>query len=118
MSARFLRVAAMVVFFVVGIPGMIVSSINDNTGAGVTCGIIAAIAAIVLLAVTTVTTGRIPPTVLTTPPPASTSAATVDDAEAEALEARVVALVAGGADEDAVRDLVRAAVHLGRAVPR
>ena len=61
MSAKAVRVAAMVVFFGVGIPGMIVSSINDNTGAGVTFGIIGAVAAIVLLAVTTVTTGRLSP---------------------------------------------------------
>ncbi|MCU1453540.1 MAG: hypothetical protein JWN46_1686 [Acidimicrobiales bacterium] len=114
MSARVVRMGAMIVFFAVGIPGMIVSSIANNTGAGVTFGIIGAIAAVVLLAVTTVTTGRIPPTALSVGTPSPTSS--VDEADAEALEAKVAALVASGADEDQVRSLVGAAVRLGRSL--
>ena len=113
MSARVVRVAAMAVFFAVGIPGMIVSSIAGNTGAGVTFGSIGAVAALVLLAVTSVATGRIPPTSLSANAPAPRAGS---DAEAEAVEARVSELVAAGADEAKLRDLVGTAVRLGRSL--
>lgn len=102
----------MVVCLGIGIPGMIIATLDDNNiGAAVTFGIIAAIAALVLLAVTATTTPRLAPTQMTTGP---AGGSTVDEAEAEALEARVQALVDAGADEDQVRDIVRAAVRLGR----
>ncbi len=102
----------MVVFFAVGIPGMIVASINDNSGAAVTFGLIAVGAALALLAATAVTTPRLAPDTL-----ASTAAPAVDEAEAEALEAQIQTLVSSGVDEDALRDLVRRAVHMARRSP-
>jgi hypothetical protein len=111
-SPKVIRVVAMVVCLGVGIPGMIIATLDDNNvGAAVTFGIIAAVAALVLLAVTTATTPRLAPTQMTVGADPGTA---VDEAEAEALEARVRALVDAGADEDQVRDVVRAAVRLGR----
>lgn len=102
MSASGVRWAAMAVFFLVGIPGMIVASINGTTGTALTLGLLAAGAAVVLIAVTAVTTGRIPPA-------AERPGATAAEAEAEAIERRIQALVATGAEEQEVRELVRAA---------
>jgi hypothetical protein len=82
----------------------------------------------VLLGVTAATTGRLSPTAVTAPrafAPSTSSGAsataaseggsdTVSDAEADALEARITGLVASGADEAKVRDLVREAVRLAR----
>ena len=114
MSPKVVRIVAIVVCLGIGIPGMIIATLDDNnTGAAVTFGIIAAIAALVLLAVTATTTPRLAPTQLTVGGTGSPGGG-VDEAEAEALEARVQALVDAGADEDQVRDVVRAAVRLGR----
>ena len=95
-------------FFLVGIPGMIISSVNDHTGAAITFGLISAGAVLALIAATAVVTGRIPPD--------ATGPIRAADAEGEGaeLEAGIEALVAAGADETAVRDLVRKAVRLGR----
>ena len=79
-----------------GIAGMIVSSIADNNGAALTFGVITAVAVLVLVAVTAAA-----------PEP-------VSDADAERLEARIQQLIAAGADEGQVRDLVRDARRLGR----
>ena len=87
---------------------MVVASINDNSGAAVTFGLISVAAASALLAVTAVTTPRLPPDVMTR------TEAPVDEAEAEALEAQIQTLVESGVDEDALRDLVRRAVHMAR----
>jgi hypothetical protein len=76
---------------VAGIAGMIVSSIAESNGAAVTFGIITAVAVLVLIAVTAAG-----------PRPMS-------DEDAAALEASIQQLVASGADESAVRDLVRRA---------
>ena len=112
MSPKVIRIVAMVVCLGIGIPGMIIATLDDNNvGAAVTFGIIAAIAAVVLLAVTTATTPRLSPTQMTV---GAGPGPHVDEAEAEALEARVQALVDAGADEEQVRDVVRAAVRLGR----
>ncbi len=81
---------------IAGIAGMIVGSIADNNGAALTFGVVTAVAVLVLVAVTAAA-----------PRP-------VSDAEAERLEARIQQLVAAGADEVAVRDLVRDARRLGR----
>ena len=99
----------MAVFFAVAIPGMIIASINDNSGAAVTFGLLAAAAALALLAVTAVTTPRLPPDVV-----GRNGTGQASEAEAEALEARVQALVAAGVDEDELRDLVRRAVRVAR----
>jgi uncharacterized membrane protein YjjP (DUF1212 family) len=77
-----------------GIAGMIVSSIADNSGAAVTFGIVTAVAVLVLIAVTAA--GPRPPS----------------EADAARLEASIQELVGGGADEAAVRDLVRQARRL------
>ena len=99
-AVRVIRVAC-VVCFVGGIAGMIVASLADNNvGAVLTAGIISAIAAIVLLAVSTVTAQR--------------RLAEFDDADAEILEHGVRRLVEDGANELALRDVVRRAIELGR----
>lgn len=124
------------VFFVIGIPGMIITSITNHEGAAITFGLVAAVAALCLIAVTAAVVDpaqQVVPSVVAipgTPPAASAPAASepaanaparsapagTDDTEtqAEALEDRIEALVADGADEAAVRDLVRAAVRMAR----
>ena len=110
MSASSVRRIALL-SFVLGVPGMIISSIQSATGAAITFGLLAAGAAVVLIAVTAVTTGRIPPEVGA---PGPAPAVLQREADAEALEQRIRALVTEGANEAAVRDLVRAAVRLSR----
>ena len=84
-----------------GIVGMIVGSIADNNnGVVVTAGLIAAVAAIVLIAANAVANDRV--------------YGTVDEIQAERIEEEVRALVDAGANESALRDLVRRAVRLGR----
>ena len=80
-----------IVVCVGGIAGMIVSSIAESNGAAVTFGVITAVAVLVLIAVTAA--GPRPMT----------------EEQAAELEAAVQELVATGADETAVRDLVRRA---------
>ena len=89
------------VVWVAGIAGMIVSSVNgNNNGWVVTCGCITAVASICLFSATAATRrDRID---------------VFEDADAERLEDRVQALVDAGADETAVRDLVRDALRLAR----
>lgn len=102
MSPRAIRMTVFTVF-VGGIVGMIVGSIADNNGAAMTFGLITAMAAIALMLVTSV---------------AGTDAferkAHFDEEAAAAMERRIRAIVAAGADEAEVRDLVRTAVRLGR----
>lgn len=85
---------------VLGIPGMIVTSIADSTGGALTFGLMTAAAVCALILITSVTA----------PPAAGDLLAEAAD---ERVEAEVAALVARGADEDAVRRVVRAAVRLG-----
>ncbi len=87
--------------FVAGLAGIIVTSIvNNNNALVLTFGGCMTLAAVVLIAVSAVTSrDRIDVFV---------------DAEAEVLESRIDALVAGGADETAVRALVRDAMRLRR----
>lgn len=80
---------------VVGIGGMIAGSIADNNGTAITFGLVTAVAALCLIVVNAVTS-----------PP--------DESVAEDVEARIGRLVAAGADETEVRDLVRQASRLGR----
>ena len=61
MSLGALRWVALAVFVLIVIPGMIVSSINDRSGAAVTFGLISLGAVLALIAGTTVVSGRIPP---------------------------------------------------------
>ena len=87
------------VVFVGGIAGMIVGSIADSNPAAMTFGLITAVAAICLVLTTAITAGR--------------PRMHFDEATAEAMEARIAQLVDAGADEAAVRALVRDAVNLG-----
>ena len=82
-----------------GIAGMIATSIADSTGGALTFGFLTAAGALGLVLVTVVTTGGV---------------ARDPDELALDVEDRVSTLVAGGADEQAVRALVRDAVRLGR----
>lgn len=94
MSAVAVR-RAVVAVCVLGIAGMIVSSIADNTGAALTCGLVTAVAVLCAIVATAVS-------------------APVDEEQAARVEAEVQQLVAAGADEGAVRRLVGEAVRLGK----
>jgi len=106
-SPRLVRRVVLAVF-VLGIAGMIVGSIADNNGTAITFGLITAVAALGLVLVTSVS------------PPGSLAKAgqpvpnEADERLAADLEQRIDALVADGADEDAVRKLVGRAVEMGR----
>ncbi len=84
-----------------GIAGMIGGSIADNNGVAVTFGLVTAAAALALIAVSAVA-------------PAPAPARHIDEADARELEARIQSLVAAGADESEVRQLVRFALAAGR----
>jgi hypothetical protein len=77
---------------------MIVTSIVDSPGGALTFGLLTAVAAFGIIIVTAVTNG---------------GAARSEDDLGEAIEDQVRALVETGADERAVRSLVRDAVQLG-----
>jgi len=119
MRTRIIRIAVIAVC-VAGVAGMIVASVTNHNGAAITFGLVTAVAILCQMVATTVANeaGRAPGA-----PGASDEAqadeaqadeAQADEAQAADLEARIDALVDGGADEAAVRDLVRHAVSLGR----
>ncbi|MEI8241205.1 MAG: hypothetical protein WCI22_17470 [Actinomycetota bacterium] len=87
--------------FVCGIAGLIISSVRgNNAGFVLSIGLLIVFAAIALLTYGAVTPkGRID---------------VFDEATAEQLEAQVAALIATGAPEAEVRQLVRDAMTLGR----
>jgi hypothetical protein len=89
------------VLCVVGIAGMIVTSIADRIDAAITFGFVGATGALALLLVGVLV-------------PAIERAASWDEAQAADVEERVQRLIAAGADEVEVRAAVRAAVELGR----
>jgi len=108
MRTRAIRLAVIVVC-VGGIAGMIVASVTNHNGAAITFGLVTAVAILCQMVATTVlneATG--------VPGAQVTNARGDDEAEAADLEARITDLVDAGADESAVRDLVRHAVRLGR----
>ena len=80
---------------VAGIGGMIAGSVADNNGAAMTAGIVTAVAVLCLMVATAVTGGAIV-------------------GSGERVEELAEDLVADGADETAVRELIREAVKLGR----
>jgi hypothetical protein len=87
--------------WVAGIAGMIVSSIRgNNMGWVVSSGMLTAAASIILISVTAATDRN--------------RLEVFEEADAERLETQVTALVGNGADETAVRTLVRDAIRLGR----
>jgi NhaP-type Na+/H+ and K+/H+ antiporter len=93
------RILCAVIFFG-GIVTMIVTSIvSNNMGVMITTGLITAVAAIVLLAVSSLAQGR-------------PLGSIVDDIAAERVEHRIGDLVSAGADEEAVRSLVRDSIRL------
>ncbi len=103
MSPRAIRRLVLTVF-ACGIVGMIVGSIADNNGTAISFGLLTAVAALGLILVTSVAGAG-----------AFERPVHFDEQAAANLEASIEQLVAGGADEVAVRDLVRDAVRLGRA---
>ena len=102
MSARAVRLAVIAVC-VGGVAGMIVTSVLNHNGAALTFGLITAVAILCLMVATAVTGG----------------AGIADAANMERLAASVEEaageLIQSGADELAVRDLIRHSVRLGRA---
>ena len=120
MRPRTIRRLVLLVF-VTGIAGMIVGSIADNNGLAITFGLVTAAAAVGLILVTSVAG----PEAFGTAKRGDTSPAGADDPDgrssgasndeaAAALEGKITDLVASGADETQVRDLVRQAVAFGR----
>lgn len=103
MSPRAVRRVVLAVC-VAGIGGMIASSIADNTGAALTAGLVTAVAVLCLIVTTAVTGDKI-------------AAESHLELLAADVEERVARVVAQGAAEDDARELVRAAVKLGRARP-
>ena len=102
-SARAVRLVVIVVC-VGGVAGMIVTSALKHNGAALTFGLITAVAILCLMVATAVTGGVVAPT-----------GSTDVERLAAGVEADVADLLESGADETAVRDLVRDAVRLGRA---
>ena len=100
LSLRAIRVACAVVF-VCGIAGIIVSSVNgNNEGWVISIGLTTTLAAIALIIASTVAVRQ--------------RIHVFDDVAAEQLETRMAQLIAAGADETALRDVVRQAIELGR----
>ncbi|MBV8162528.1 MAG: hypothetical protein JO265_16540 [Acidimicrobiia bacterium] len=88
---------------VAGVAGMIAGSVADNNDVALTFGLITAAAVVCLMVATAVS-----------PPTGPVRAATFDEGQAARVEELVARLVADGAREDAVRELVGEAVRLGR----
>jgi hypothetical protein len=101
-SPRALR-RVLVAVCVAGIAGMIATSIADSAGGALTFGLLTAAAALGMILVTAVTTGG--------------SAQSHEELAAD-VERRIEALVAAGANETMVRDVIRQAIRLGRATPQ
>ena len=89
--------------FIAGIGGIIATSIVSNNNGGIIgIGLVTSIAAIVLLTASTIATNK--------------RIDAFDEVAAEQLERQVSALVASGANEDAIREAIRAAIDLGRSI--
>ncbi|MEZ5141409.1 MAG: hypothetical protein R2726_02660 [Acidimicrobiales bacterium] len=107
--ARLVR-RAVIALSVIGIAGMIFGSIRDNNGIAITFGLITAVAVGFLILLTAVV-GR---AAFIEGGPDAGRGPRVDERVAADVEARVQRLVAEGADEHEVRQLVTRAVELGR----
>ena len=101
MTARTVR-RVVVALCVGGVAGLIVTSIADAQGAAVTIGLVTAAAVLCLIVATAVGDTS------------ATERKGYDEAQAATVEMLVGDLVATGADEAALRCLVREAVRLGR----
>jgi hypothetical protein len=100
MAARWIT-RACVATFVLGIAGLIISSVaGNNNGVVLTIGAAIAVAVVAMLVTSTVTATRRNETFV--------------EADAERIEDQIVQLVQAGADETAVRTLVRDAIRLER----
>ena len=99
-AVRTIRISCAVIF-VLGIAGMIISSVaGNNVGVVTTIGVTTAIAALVLLIASV---------------SSSPSRLDVfDEADAQILERQIVELVKSGTNETALRSIVRDATKLGR----
>jgi hypothetical protein len=95
--------AVVLIVCALGVVGMIVASALDSNGAALTFGLIT-VSAIVCLIVATAVSVAVSGAVGSGGPPA--------EARAERVEALISDLVAAGADETAVRNLVREASGL------
>jgi hypothetical protein len=112
LSARTVRTVTLVVCGL-GIAGMIVTSILNHNGAAITFGLVTAVAVLcsmVAKAVAAEAERRLGGPVGSAEPRLAVPA----EALAEVVEGQVQAVVAAGADEGAVRQLVGEAVRLGR----
>lgn len=99
-SLRVIRWLCAVVF-VCGIAGIIVSSINgNNEGWVITIGLTTTLAAIILIIASTVATKQ--------------RIAAFNEVAAEKLESMIAEQVVRGASEDALREIARRAIELGR----
>ena len=103
---------AVIAVCVGGIAGMIVTSATNHNGAAITFGIVTAVAVLCQMVATTVSDEH-----LGMPGAPVTGWPSVPETQAAALEEQITSLVGAGADEAAVRDLVRRAVRLGRGTP-
>jgi hypothetical protein len=101
-TARTVR-RIVVLLCVAGVAGLIVTSILDAQAAAVTIGLLTAAAVLCLIVATAVTQAPLPH-----------ARPAFDEEQAERVEALVADLITAGADEAALRCLVREAVHLGR----
>jgi len=117
-SPRTIRRLVLAVF-VAGIAGMIIGSIVDNNGVAITFGLVTAVAAVGLILVSAVA----PPDAFGSRRGDASPATTgTPDAEAEQagalIEEQVARLMAGGADEADLRELVRRSISFGRQATR
>lgn len=107
MSARAVR-RIVVAVCVVGIAGMIAGSVADDNDVALTFGLLTAAAVACLMVATAVGAGA----------GGGGDGAALDEEQARKVEGLIGELVAGGADETRVRELVAEAVRLGRGTPR
>jgi len=104
LALRNIRIICSIIF-IAGIAGMIITSIaGNNVGLVNTIGGTTAISALVLLVATIIAN--------------TTRPEVFDDAAAERLELKIVALAKSGADEKELRELARLATQLGQTTRR
>ena len=125
MSPRSVRRLVLVVF-VAGIGGMILGSILDNNGVAITFGLVTATAALGLILVTMVTPAEAfhrpkgdrlrgaDDAIASTRGDERGAAIEDDELAGAAVEEQVERLMAAGADEHEVRELVRRSIAYGR----
>ena len=106
MSAHAVRLIVLVVCGL-GIAGMIVTSILGHNGAAVAFGLVTAAAVLCSMVATAVSAGA----------GGAAGGGAVDERQAALVEELVQGLVADGAAEPEVRNLVRQAIRLGRGGP-